>query len=122
MICWLNPPRPFGLGLVLAASIPAVWLPTLLAHEGPAWLFLVIGAATPLVLSFFYNLAFEGQLALGDVVKTAIDKSRFLVLKMLRLPEPATRSEERALWRQIANAEDDGRTTDLIYLKTPVQR
>jgi hypothetical protein len=110
------------LSLVLAASIPAVWLPTLLAHEGPAWLFLVIGAATPLVLSFFYNLAFEGQLALGDVVKTAIDKSRFLVLKMLRLPEPATRSEERALWRQIANAEDDGRTTDLIYLKTPVQR
>jgi hypothetical protein len=110
------------LSLILAASIPAVWLPTLLAHEGPAWLFLVIGAATPLVLSFFYNLAFEGQLALGDVVKTAIDKSRFLVLKMLRLPEPATRSEERALWRQIANAEDDGRTTDLIYLKTPVQR
>src|SRR5262249_15642902 len=84
------------LSLVLAASIPAVWMPSLLARGGPAWLFFVIGAATPPDLMFFYELVFESQLAFGEVVKTAIDKSRFLVLKMLRLPEPLSRSEERS--------------------------
>jgi hypothetical protein len=104
------------LSLVLAASIPAIWLPLLLWWGGPAWLFLAIGAATPLVLGFFYELIFEGQLAFGDVVKTSIDKSRFLVLKMLRQPEPLSRGEERLLWRRIAGAEEDGRTTDLVYI------
>jgi hypothetical protein len=103
------------LSLVLAASIPVLWLPVLLSRGGPAWLFLVIGAATPLVLRFFYELVFEGQLAFGDVVKTAIDKSRFLVLKMLRLAEPVSRSEERSLWTRIAQAEEDGRRADLLY-------
>lgn len=107
------------LSLVLAASIPAVWLPTLLIRGGSAWLFLVIGAATPPVLVFFYELVFEGQLAFGDVVKTAIDKSRFLVLKMLRLSEPTSRSEERLLWQRIAIAEADGRISDLLYLPSP---
>src|SRR5262249_48669580 len=56
------------LSLFLAVSIPAVWLPTLLVRGGPAWLFLLIGAATPPVLAFFYELVFEGQLAFGEVV------------------------------------------------------
>jgi hypothetical protein len=103
------------LSLVLAASVPAVWLPSILIRGEPAWLFMAIGAATPLVLGFFYGLVFEGQLAFGEVVKATIDKSRFLVLKMLRQPEPATRSEERALWARIAKAEQDCRMAELIY-------
>jgi hypothetical protein len=104
------------LSLVLAASIPAAWLPALLVRGGPTWLFLAIGAATPPVLVFFNELVFESQLAFGDVIKAAVDKSRFLVLKMLRLPEPASRSEERRLWTRIAKAEEDARQSDLIYL------
>jgi hypothetical protein len=111
------------LSLVLAASVPAVWLLTLLIRGGPAWLFLTIGAATPPALVFFNELVFEGQLAFGEIVKTAIDKSRFLVLKMLRQPDPLSRGEERRLWARIAEAEKDGRVADLVYfLSTPVPK
>ena len=104
------------LSLVLAASVPAVWLPALLAYGVQAWLFFAIGAATPLALRFFYELVFENQLAFGDVVKSTIDRSRLSVLKMLNLPQPTSRSEERALWERIRLAEADGRTADLVYL------
>ena len=105
------------LSLVLMTTVPMAWLPAILFHGEPAWLFFVIGVATPLVLQFFYELVYEGQLALGDVVKTAIDRSRFLVLRMLHQPEPLSRSEERALWARIAAAEGDGRTADLVYVR-----
>jgi hypothetical protein len=62
-------------------------------------------------------LAFEGQLAFADVIKTAIDQHRFLVLKTLRQPEPQSRADERRLWQQIKEAEADYRTTNLLYAK-----
>jgi hypothetical protein len=111
------------LSVFLAASIPALWLPVILCRGGSALVFLVIGAATPPVLAFFFRLVFEAQLAFGEIVKTAIDRSRFLVLKMLRQPEPLSRGEERHLWVRIARAEEDGRMADLIYLPaTPASK
>lgn len=109
------------LSFVLVLTIPAIWLPTLLVRGGPAWLFLAIGAATPVMLTFFYELVFENQLAFGDVIKSTIDKYRLLVFKMLGLAQPTSRSGERLLWEQVRLAEEDGRTTDLIYVppKTP---
>ncbi|PSO15696.1 hypothetical protein [Bradyrhizobium sp. MOS003] len=109
------------LSLVLILTVPAIWLPTLLVRGGPAWLFLAIGAATPMLLTFFYELVFENQLAFGDVVKSTIDRHRLLVLKMLGLPQPASRSGERLLWEQVRRAEEDGRTTDLVYLPPKTQ-
>jgi len=109
------------LSFVLMLTVPAIWLPTLLARGGPAWLFLAIGAATPMLLTFFYELVFENQLAFGDVVKSTIDRHRLLVLRMLGLPLPTSRSSERLLWEQVRRAEEDGRTTDLVYLPPKTQ-
>jgi hypothetical protein len=109
------------LSFVLMLTVPAIWLPTLLARGGPAWLFLAIGAATPMLLTFFYELVFENQLAFGDVVKSTIDRHRLLVFKMLGLPLPTSRSGERLLWEQVRRAEEDGRTTDLVYLPPKTQ-
>lgn len=109
------------LSWVLILTVPAIWLPTLLVRGGPAWLFLAIGAATPMLLTFFYELVFENQLAFGDVVKSTIDRHRLLVFKMLGLPQPASRSGERLLWEQVRRAEEDGRTTDLVYLPPKTQ-
>ena len=107
------------LSVFLAASVPVVWLPVILSRGGPAWLFLVIGAATPPVLGFFYRLVFEAQLAFDHIVKTAVDRSRFLVLKMLRQPEPLSRSAERRLWAQIRDSAEDVRAADLAYVPQP---
>jgi hypothetical protein len=104
------------MSLVLAASIPLVWLPILLVRGTNPWLFFAIGISTPPLLGFLYQLVFEGQLAFGEVVKTAIDRYRFLVFKMLHLSLPLSRSEERRLWTLIAKAEEDGRTADLAYV------
>jgi hypothetical protein len=109
------------LSLALATSIPLVWLPLLLYQRGSPWVFLAIGAVTPPVLGFFYELVFESQLAFGEVVKTAIDRSRFLVLKMLGQAEPTSRWEERALWTRIASAEEDARGADLLYVRSSGQ-
>jgi hypothetical protein len=100
-----------ALSFFLVMTVPAVWMPVLLARGGPAWLFLVIGAASPLALRFFFGLAFESQLAFASVVSSTIDSSRFSVLNMLRVPEPSSRSEERALWERIANSDE------LLYAK-----
>jgi hypothetical protein len=35
---------------------------------------------------------------------------------MLRQADPLTRKEERQLWVRIAKADEDGRTTELIYV------
>jgi hypothetical protein len=101
--------------LFLAATIPLIWLPTLVALHGSPRLFVLIGVASPVVIRFLYELILEGQLAFGDIAVTAIDRSRFLVIDMLRLVPPQTRTEERALWQSVRNAEQDGRINDLIY-------
>lgn len=78
--------------LVLATSVPLVWMPILLQRSASPGLFLGIGVATSMVLVFFCHLVFEGTLAFGEMVKTTIDQSRFLVLKMPRQAEPHSRS------------------------------
>lgn len=103
--------------VLLTATLPLVWFPAILYLGQPAWMFLAIGAATPIAFRFFLALAFEGQLAFGDVIKTAIDQHRFLVLKTLRQPEPQSRNEERRLWLRIKCAEEDARTADLVYIQ-----
>ena len=104
-----------ALSLLLTCSVPALWLPAAMLLPGPGWLVLVIGGATPLLLQLFYRMAVEGQLALGDVVRTTIDRHRFLVLQMLHQPVPTTRTEERRLWSQVRQAEEDSRIADLVY-------
>ncbi len=101
--------------LLLTCSVPLAWLPAVLVLGRSGWLIPVVGGATPLALRLFYQMAIEGQLTLGETIKTTIDRHRFLVLKMLHQPVPATRAEERQLWRRIRQAEEDGRTTDLVY-------
>jgi hypothetical protein len=101
--------------LILTCSVPLVWLPAILAYSGPAWLFLVIGGSAPLALWLFYNMAVQAQLLFGETVKTTIDRHRLLVLKMLRQTMPLTRAEERQLWRLVADAQEDGRTTRMVY-------
>jgi hypothetical protein len=93
----------------------ALWLP-ILAYTGRSLpLFLILGAALPLVFKFFYELAVQSQLAFGDVVRAAVDRYRLDLLKQLRLPVPATRSAEQELWRQLEHAEEPGTATDINY-------
>jgi hypothetical protein len=103
------------LSFFLAITIPLIWLPVLLFRGGPisAWLFLVIGAAAPLMLQFFFRLAFESQLAFAEVVAAAIDRARFVVLGALLVDEPRSRGEERALWGRIRNG------GELLYAPRP---
>ena len=103
--------------LALAISVPTVWMPILLWKRQDLGLFLGIGLATPPLLVLFYHLVLEGTLAFGEIVKTTIDQSRFLVLKMLQQTEPLSRSEERELWARITTAHVDGRLADLFYTK-----
>jgi hypothetical protein len=105
------------MSLMLAASL-LLWLIVILCQGGPVWAFLVLGAAIPFVFGFFHTLVFEGQLAFGEVIKTAIDQHRFLVLNMLRQPEPKSRSEELRLWARIRATEQNGRTSDVVYVPT----
>jgi hypothetical protein len=97
-------------------------MPYMLLRGGPGWLFLVIGGTAPVLLHFFYRLAFEAQLALADVIKTTIDRHRFLVLQMLRQPIPGSRDEERRLWARIENAEQNSALAYLPYSATPLAR
>jgi hypothetical protein len=76
----------------------------------------VIGGSAPLALWLFYNMAVQAQLLFGETVKTTIDRHRLLVFKMLRQATPSTRGEERQLWRLVADAQEDGRTTRLTYV------
>ena len=70
----------------------------------------------PSAAAVFFQLAFESQLAFADVVSTAIDNARFLVFRMLRMPEPSSRSEERALWDRIAS------DSELLYAPQETSR
>jgi hypothetical protein len=107
------------LSLFLTASVPLLWLPVIMVTRNHAWLFLAIGFSTPPVLMFFHNLAFEAQLALSEVAKVNIDRSRLLVVQTFRQPEPRSRSEERLLWQRIAAAEEDPRRAELLYVMPP---
>lgn len=102
--------------LLLACTVPLAWGPAVLALGGPVWLIPLIGGATPLVVGLLYQMAVEGQLALGESVKTTIDRNRLRVLRMMQQPTPLSRAEERELWSRIHGAEEDGRTTSLVYV------
>jgi hypothetical protein len=107
------------LSLLLMLSVPVVWLPLLALTTRTPWLLLGIGAAAPMFAGFFYQLVFVSQVALGEVVKVAIDRYRLDVIKMLHQPRPATLSGERELWRQLGAAGRRGIVSDLIYQYPP---
>ena len=107
------------LSTFLSATIPLFWLPTLFCISTDFLPFLAIGISGPLLVWLFHRMAFEAQLAFAEVAKTAIDARRFAVFKLLRQDVPSTRSAERALWRQIARADNDVRDSDLVYTPEP---
>jgi len=101
-------------------TIPAVWLPLLAFTARSPWLFVAIGIAIPFLALFFYELAVQSQIALGEVVKAAIDKHRFdLLSDVLRQPLPTTLSAERDLWRRLRQAEEGARIGELTYRHSP---
>jgi hypothetical protein len=107
------------LSLALSLTIPLLWLP-LLAWDGTSMpLFLGIGVGAPLLAAFFYQLAVESQFEFGEVIKTAIDKYRFAVLKDLQQPLPPTLVAERELWHNLRVAEQTPKQTDLFYHHKP---
>ena len=93
----------------------ALWLPILAWTGRSLTLFLVLGAVLPLLFMFFYELAVQSQLAFGDVVGAAVDRYRLDLLKLLRLPVPATREAEKKLWEQLQIAELPDSATDINY-------
>jgi len=101
--------------LVLILTVPAVWLLWLAFTARAPWLFLAVGSITPLLVSFFYRAAVEAQFGFGEVVKSAIDRYRFDLLKTLRQPAPATLSAEQHLWQQLRNLERPGNSSDFSY-------
>jgi hypothetical protein len=107
------------LSLVLILTLPLVWLPWLAWTAGSPWLFLVVGTATPFLVSFFYRLAVEAQFGFGETLKVAIDRYRFDLLTMLRQPVPPNLFTERALWQQLDEATRHGAAIDLSYRHPP---
>ncbi len=107
------------LSLVLILTLPLVWLPWLAWTAGSPWLFLVVGTATPFLVSFFYRLAVEAQFGFGETLKVAIDRYRFDLLKILRQPVPPNLFTERALWQQLDEATRHGAAIDLSYRHPP---
>jgi hypothetical protein len=111
------------LSMLLTVSVPVVWLPLAALHAGRGWLILVIGGGAPLLLTLFYHVAVEGQMALSDLVKTMVDRHRLLVLKMFRQPTPVSLAEERLIWGRLHQAAEEARTayedalpTDITYV------
>lgn len=104
------------LSLALTATVPIIWLPVLALMSTKLWLFLLIGALSPIVIMLLYELVVQSQRAFGDVVKVAIDKYRQQVLTdILRQPAPRTLAAERHLWRQLKAATDPGNEFDLVF-------
>lgn len=104
------------LSLVLFLTVPAIWIPLLVWRDPTPWLFLAIGTVAPLVAVFFYQLAFESQMAFGDIMKAVIDRYRFDVLKtVLRQPLPATLASERDLWTSLGDLAENGIRIDVSY-------
>jgi hypothetical protein len=96
------------LSLILTLTLPVVWLPWFACMARTPWLFLAIGLGAPILATFFYRLAVESQLVLGDVAKTAIDRYRLDLLKILHQPLPLTLSAERVLWGRLYRGTRDG--------------
>jgi hypothetical protein len=93
----------------------ALWLPVLAWTGRSLTLFLGLGAVLPLLFRFFYELAVQSQLAFGDVMRAAVDRYRLDLLKLLRLPVPASRDAERQLWKRLQDADELGIATDINY-------
>jgi hypothetical protein len=104
------------LTLSLSLLFSLFWLPLLAVYAASPWPVLLLGAAMPLVVLFFYQLLFESEAAFGEVVKLVIDQHRLdLLTKVLRQPMPATLFAERRLWERLVLAEQPGTGTDLTY-------
>ncbi|KAB7643923.1 hypothetical protein [Polymorphobacter fuscus] len=97
------------------ATVPLVWLPLIVAEGGPIRVFLGLAVTTPLVLRLLYELVVRSEMALGDTIRTAIDRNRLSVFKMLSMPLPATLSAERELWNKLGRAHIPDAGIELVY-------
>lgn len=105
--------------LVLSLTIPAVWLPVIIAYNKSVVAFLAIGLATPVVIAMCYELLIRSEMAFGEIVQTAIDRYHLAVFPLLGIPLPATLSAERELWSRLERASWSGPSTELVYRHQP---
>lgn len=105
-----------AMSLVLAVTVPLIWLPVLLFNATTPWLFLTIGLLSPAIVFFLYESVVQSQMVFGEIVRVAIDKYRLDVLtKIMRQPLPATLAAERQLWQGLKSASEPGNRADLSY-------
>jgi hypothetical protein len=105
------------LSLVLLLTLAAIWIPLLAWLDPRPWYFLGLVTLLPAAAGFLYELAVQTQLSVGDSFEAITDRYRFDVLKtVLSVALPATLGAERALWKELQNATQDGLlTTDFTY-------
>jgi hypothetical protein len=101
--------------LVLALTIPAVWLPVIIVNDKPVFAFLAIGVGAPIALAMFYELLIRAEMAFGIVVQNIVDRYHLAIFPMLSLPVPATLSAERDLWSRVEQASWSSAGVDLVY-------
>jgi hypothetical protein len=101
--------------LILAYTIPMVWLPLLAATGGSLWVLLLIGWLFPLLSIVLYELVIRSEIAFGEVVATVIDEHRLALLEKLHLARPRTLAAEKKLWRRLVRAGAPGNFEDLEY-------
>lgn len=104
----------------LSALTTALWFVWLPIRGHSVWLFLAIAIAGPLVTRMFYLSAVESYVALGEVVRTAVDLYRFDLLDALHVVKPQGLRDERALWDSLQRISSFGQEwIDLSYRHGP---
>ena len=108
------------LTLVLIASVVVLWLPLLAWFDPSPWLLIAVGTIGPFAIWFCLGLAYQSELAQGELIRSVIDRYRFDVLKtVLRLPMPATLEEERQQWDMVMRTQAPRLRQNLTY-KHPI--
>jgi hypothetical protein len=90
------------LSLALTALFIVFWLITLGALGHSFRSLFVVTAFGPPLIAMWLLLVHEGYSAYSELVRGAIDLSRFDLLQALRRPLPSTTKAERELWEQTA--------------------
>jgi hypothetical protein len=90
------------LSLVLSILFLAIWLVILFAWGKSLttlWIVVIIG---PPMIALWLRMVHESYSAFAELVRAAIDVSRFDLLEALRLPLPASTEAEKKIWKQAA--------------------
>ncbi|MDI7863349.1 hypothetical protein MRS76_15435 [Rhizobiaceae bacterium n13] len=108
-----------ALMLVLALTVPGFWLPYLLVTMSHPWLFLFIGAITPVIVLFLFELVVRSHAVFGHAARVMVDKERLSVITdVMHLRAPATLADERLLWQRLRESNEHGNPADLVYKGT----